>query len=121
MTVKKHLGRLLALVLTFAMIIASAEGFTVKTSAAETKTTKEYFAYRVDVMDAKKSNEDCVTLQVLSSIDGVVYVYVKHSGDEKPSTKDIMGSGYKTLVTAGEETDAYGHIYWLDKVEVGKK
>jgi len=121
MSLKKQLCRLVGLVLAFAMIIASAEGFTVKTSAAEDNTTKEYFAYRVDVMDAKKSNDDCVTLQVLSSIDGAVYVYVKHSGDEKPSTKDIVGSGYKTLVTAGEETDAYGHIYWLDKVEVGKK
>ncbi len=111
----------MSLLLAFVLILNAGEAFTVRSFAAEEKTTKEYFAYRVDVMDAKKGNSDSVTLQVLSSIDGVVYVYVKHSGDTKPSTKDIMGSGYKTLVTAGEETDAYGHIYWLDKIEVGKK
>ena len=118
---KKLWCRFTGLLLALTLILSSAEAFSVKTSAAEDKTKKEYFAYRVDVMDAKRPNDECVTLQVLSSIDGVVYVYVKHSGDEKPSTKDIIGSGYETLVTAGEETDAYGKIYWLDKVEVGKK
>ena len=121
MKFRKHVSRLLGLVLTLAMLLTTAESFTVKTSAAETKTTTEYFAYRVDVMDAKKGNSDCVTLQVLSSIDGAVYAYVKYAGAEKPTTKDIMGSGYKTWVTAGEEIDAYAHIYWLDSIDVGKK
>ena len=43
MTVKKHLGRLLGLVLALAMLLTSAEGFTVKTSAAEAKTITEYW------------------------------------------------------------------------------
>lgn len=121
MKLRKHVSRLLGLVLTLAMLFATAQAFTVKTSAAEAKTTTEYFAYRVDVMDASKGNSDCVAVQVMSSIDGAVYIYVKYAGEDKPSVKDIMGSGYKTLVTANEETEAYGHIYWLDKIEVGKK
>ena len=121
MRFKKHLGRLLGLVLALAMLLTTAEGFTVKTSAAETKTKEEYFAYRVDCMDSKKGNSECTAVQVLSSIDGKVYIYVKNNGADKPSVKDIMGSGYKTDVAAGEEITAYGKIYWLDEIKVGNK
>ena len=125
MSNRKLLFRLTGLLLAIALILSTSEAFTTKISAAKTKkdskTTTEYFAYRVDVMDARVGNSDCVTLQVMSSIDGVAYVYIKHKGDAKPSTKDIMDSGYKTLIPANEETDAHGHIYWLDKIEVGKK
>ena len=123
---KKKVFRLTSLLLAFVMLFTLAASFNEKgVNAAKKKntgkTTTEYFAYRVDVMDARVGNSDCITLQVLSSIDGAVYAYVKNSGDTKPSTKDIMDSGYKTLVPANEETDAQAHIYWLDKIEAGKK
>ncbi len=38
-TIRKKSGRILGLVLAIAILIATAEGFTVKTFAAETKTS----------------------------------------------------------------------------------
>lgn len=91
-----------------------------KVSAAS-KNTAQYFTYRVDVMDCRKASYDSVMVDILSSVDGAAYIYIVNSGEKKPSVKDIMGSGNKTLIPAKEETVAYGHMYWLDKVEEGKK
>ena len=121
MLLKKQLCRLVGLVLAFAMIIASAESFTVKTSAAEVKTTTEYFAYRVDVLDAKKGSNDNIAVQLLSSIDGRAYVYVMYAGEEKPTVKTIMGSGNDVYLTAGEENEVYGHIYSSKSIKAGEK
>ncbi|MCR5769346.1 MAG: hypothetical protein K6G45_12810 [Lachnospiraceae bacterium] len=121
MTIRKNLGRLLGLLLAIAMLLTTAEGFTVKTSAAEAKTTTEYFAYRVDVMDAKKGSNDNIAVQLLSSIDGRAYVYVMYAGEEKPTVKTIMGSGNDVYLTAGEENEVYGHIYSSKSIKVGEK
>ncbi len=117
---KGSFKRLAGIVLMLAMIVSLSPLGTTGAAAAEKKTT-EYFAYRVDVMDAKKSNDDCVAVQVMSSIDGCAYIYIKYAGEAQPSVKEVTESGYKTLVTANEETESYGHIYWLNKIEVGKK
>lgn len=117
----KIFKNIVVLALAIAMLLTTVESFTKKISAAETKTSTEYFAYRVDVLDAGKGYTENIAVQVLSSIDGRVYVYVNCAGEEKPTAKTVMDSGNSVYVTAGEENELYGLIKSSKSIKVGEK
>ncbi|MCR5322305.1 MAG: hypothetical protein K6E85_03415 [Lachnospiraceae bacterium] len=75
----------------------------------------------MDVLDARKGSDDNLAVQLMSSIDGKAYVYVMYNGEKEPAVKTIMGNGNSVIMTAGEETEVYGHIYSSKSIKAGQK
>lgn len=120
--------RIIAVLVVLALIISIVPEFTVDAQAAtkKSKANNAYFTYRVDVLDkglnvvGRGGEPGHVAVEVSSSVDGQVYIYVKKNGEKALTKEDVVSNGECTTIAAGEEAIAFGKIYWLDTIEVGE-
>ena len=97
----KQMKRLISLVLTLAVVITLWPAGRVEAATAKTY----HFSYRIDVLDAH--NGRSLAVDVVSELDGTLYIYKVYAGDKKPTKEYVKQHGKSNLISAKVETTAY--------------